>query len=473
MMSHKTAMRQLLIIGLFAAVACAATMEACQYEASPVPVSALNEGLAGGSQTVFDQTGGAFSDPFPNMSAEESRLHAIGDGVFDETFVPSPAPVDPGLGPIFNNNGCVACHIGDGRGEPPADGEELTSMLFRVSIAGADPNGGPNPAPGFGTQLQNRAIIGALSEGNVSITYTEQTLYFADGTPYSLRVPTYTIIDPYTTLPPGMLVSPRVAPAVFGLGLLEAVPESEILEYADPIDANHDSIRGVPNYVWDVQAQALVLGRFGWKAGQPSILQQTAGAFNQDIGITNKLFPQESCFGQSQYSSIPLRPSQYGTDITDSLLSAAAFYVQSIGVPARRNMSDPNVIHGEVLFKQAGCISCHRQMMTTGVVEARPDVSNQIIFPYTDLLLHDMGTGLADNRPEFVANGQQWRTPPLWGIGLVQLVNGHNFFLHDGRARSLLEAVMWHGGEAENAREAVSNFSAGDRNALIAFLESL
>jgi CxxC motif-containing protein (DUF1111 family) len=344
-------------------------------------------------------------------------------------------------------------------------------MLIRVSIPGTDPTGGPNPAPGFGGQLQTRATIGALPEASVTIAYAIDTFYFADGTPYALRVPTYTMVSPYMAIPAGMLMSPRVAPAVLGLGLLEAVPESEILEYADPNDANHDSIRGMANYVWDVQQQKLVLGRFGWKAGQPSVLQQTAGAFNQDMGMTNKLFPQESCYGQSQYSCIPL--SQKGTDITDSLLSAAAFYVSSIGVPARRNLSDPTVMRGELLFKQAGCASCHRQTMTTGVNEARPSVSNQIIFPYTDLLLHDMGPGLTDNRPEFLANGQQWRTPPLWGIGLTQLVNGHTYFLHDGRARSLMEAVMWHGGEAEGAKEAVVHFSAADRAALIKFLQSL
>jgi CxxC motif-containing protein (DUF1111 family) len=463
-------MKRWLIILFVLLIASSVVIEACRV-AEPLPPAELNDILSGGSQTVFDQSGAAFSQPFPYMSAQAATMHTIGDLAFEATFVPAPAPVNPGLGPLYNSNACSSCHISDGRGKPPGPGEELVSLLIRMSIPGEDPTGGPNPVPGFGGQLQQRAIFGVQPEANVSITYSEQTGTFDDGTTYQLQIPTYTLTSPYRPLPAGVMISPRVAPPVLGLGLLESIPEDEILSHADENDANGDGIRGTPNYVWDVQQQKLVLGRFGWKAGQPSVVQQAAGAFNQDMGITNRLFPVESCHGQPQESAAATLYNQ--CEIADSLLAAVAFYMQTLAVPARRNTQDPMVIRGKTLFTDAGCTSCHIPMATTGVNVAAPELSNQTIFPYTDLLLHDMGPELADNRPEFRANGRQWRTPPLWGIGLTQLVNGHTNFLHDGRARSLLEAIMWHGGEATAARDYVSKLSASDRQALIAFLNSL
>ncbi len=430
--------------------------------------SDYNEWLSGGKQTVFDEGARSFAHEFPYISGNKLAVHDVGDAVFEFQFVGALSTFRPGLGSIFNSNSCVSCHIGDGRGKPPLPGEQMVSLLFRTSEQGMDEHGGPKPATGFGAQLQHRAIFGFQPEAGVNISYADQTFYFADGLPYQLQYPTYTIVNPYTTLPSGLMISPRVARPVFGLGLLEAVSEYSILMNEDENDLNGDGVSGKPNYVWNVKEQKLTLGRFGWKAETPTLLQQAALAFNQDIGITNYIFPLESSFGQPQFDNL-----NDEVEISDSLLHAIGFYLKTLAVPARRNADDAEVLRGKQIFHQARCSSCHTAMMKTEVNVAFPELSNQIIFPYTDLLLHNMGDELSDNRPTFSANGNEWRTPPLWGIGLTQVVNGHQNFLHDGRARSLMEAIMWHGGEALSRKNYVQNLSLADRNALIKFLQSL
>ncbi|MCC7232264.1 MAG: thiol oxidoreductase, partial [Bacteroidia bacterium] len=210
------------------------------------------------------------------------------------------------------------------------------------------------------------------------------------------------------------------------------------------------------------------LGRFGWKAGNPDVMQQSAGALNQDMGITNMVFPEESSYGQIQYDGRADEP-----EISDSLLYSIAFYMRTLAVPAARHRDRPEVTEGRTIFKNLGCVSCHRQKLHTGTDVAFPPVSNQDIYPYTDLLLHDMGPGLADHRPEFRADGSEWRTSPLWGIGLTRIVNGHTNFLHDGRARSLEEAILWHGGEAASAVQKFTQLNSRDRQKLLSFLNSL
>jgi len=261
-------------------------------------------------------------------------------------------------------------------------------------------------------------------------------------------------------------LSPRVAPFVFGLGLLEAVSEADVLA----LDRKKDhkfKVSGRPNYVWDEVLQHTALGRFGWKANVPNLVQQTAGAYNGDMGITSPLFSAESCEGE--YVECAVHPPE----IDGQTVQDVAFYVRTLGVPARRNLDDPQSRLGEGLFYQTGCDDCHAPTLRTDALPEVPEVSNQVIHPYTDLLLHDMGPALADQRPDFQASGSEWRTAPLWGIGLVETVNGHTNFLHDGRARTLLEAVLWHGGEAAAARDRVRGMSAHQRKALVAFLASL
>ena len=449
-------------------------LSACDSE-SPVavestPVFSTSE-FSGGETTIFDASSHAFSIPAPNLSPAAFEKHLEGDVEFEANFVTAPAVVNPGLGPIYNNISCINCHTRDGRGRPPKVDEKFVSMLFRLSLpksADAMDRQSPIPVPGFGTQLNNRAIFGTDPEGKVKIDYTEQTLTTADGTRVHLRYPNYTVTETYQSLPENVEVSPRVAPAVFGLGLLEAIPEEAILAYADEADANGDGISGKPNYVWDVVQQRYTLGRFGWKANQPTLLQQVAAAYHDDMGITTSLFLTENSAGQPQLTKHNATP-----EVSDEILDVVTFYVQTLAVPARRNIDDPQVKHGEQLFAKAQCASCHVPTLRTGVLAGVPSVSNQTIHPYTDMLLHDMGPELADNRPDFHASGSEWRTPPLWGIGLVKRVNGHTNFLHDGRARDLMEAILWHGGESEASRQAVEKMSKVERDALIAFLESL
>lgn len=443
--------------------------QSCRKEPQELTEDELNETLAGGSQTVFNSGGGAYGQRFPNMSGNNGSVHGVGDAAFEATFVSAPSPINPGLGPIFNSVSCRSCHIADGRGKPPMPGEQLSSMLIRLSIPGEEAHGGPIAIPGFGDQLQTKAIVGSKAEAEVDIQYSYKTYSFPDGETYELRNPSYQLKNSYIPLPGNYMISPRVAPPVFGLGLLEAIPEWAILSNEDINDSNKDGISGKANYGWDELKKQKALGRFGWKAAMPTILQQSAGAYQQDMGITNFIYKTKSSLGQTQYKS----EMDAIIDVTDSLLHAVDFYVKTLAVPARRNAGDAVVKRGKLIFNQANCTSCHIATFRTDVNVAFREVSNQTIFPYTDLLLHDMGAGLADNRPDYLADGQEWRTSPLWGIGLTQVVNGHNNFLHDGRARNLTEAIMWHGGEAEQSKQYIQNLSSTDRNALLKFLESL
>ena len=274
------------------------------------------------------------------------------------------------------------------------------------------------------------------------------------------------------------MLSPRVAPPMIGLGLLEAVPAEQILAWADPDDAKKDGISGRPNWVWSREQQDAMLGRFGWKAGVGSIAQQAAEAAAIDIGLSTTMMPypsgdctakQKDCLDAPNGNS----PKHQNVELGDELFKLVVFYSQNLAVPARRKPNDPEVLKGKELFYRIGCVSCHKPKFVTGEVPGQPHLSHQLIWPYTDLLLHDMGEGLADNRPEGVATGREWRTSPLWGIGLTEIVNGHTLFLHDGRARSVTEAILWHGGEAKAVRDAFANLSKEDRERLIAFVNSL
>ncbi len=426
----------------------------------------VNELMLGGDGTVFDSSSQAFTFPAAGLSANGLVKHNRGDGDFDAIFVSSPSPVNPGLGPVFNNNACGSCHVNDGRGKPD---DALTSLLFRLSVPGTSNVGGPRRVKDYGLQLQTRSTIGAHPEARVTIKYQEISGKYGDGTSYSLRKPTYTIVDPSATLPKNLLLSPRIAPFVFGAGLLEAIPEDEILANADPDDEDGDGISGRPNYVWDARKKKIQLGRFGWKADTPTVFQQVSAAYNEDMGVTNPLFPVESSFKQSQDDGKADDP-ELGLGTVDD----TAFYVQTLGVPARREFNSQSR-KGQKLFDQAGCSSCHLPVHVTGVHPTRNEkvLNNQVIFPYTDLLLHDMGPGLADRRPVFVANGREWKTPPLWGTGLIIVTNGHTNLLHDGRARNLEEAILWHDGEGKESREFFRNLKKADRDALIAFLKNL
>lgn len=433
----------------------------------PFPEELLDERLSGGTQTAFDATSKAFTNEFSGLSANDSKVHELGDDAFEQTFVTAPAPVNSGLGGAFNNVSCVSCHHNDGIGVPTAGASE-SSLLMRVSFAGTGEHGGAVAVPGYGTQVQDKAIFGKQPEATVNISYTTQSFSFPDGETYELQTPVYTLSNLYTAISGGYLLSPRLAPPVFGLGLLEAIPESKIILNEDVNDADGDGISGKANYVWDDFTQQQMLGRFGLKANTATLLTQCAAAYNNDIGITSYVFPKETNHGQPQADNNSDDP-----ELADSILNAVKFYVQTLQVPARRNVDDAKVKLGKQIFMDAKCESCHKQTLTTDVNVALPSISNQSIHPYTDMLVHDMGAGLADNRPDFMADGNEWRTTPLWGIGLFEVVNFPAYYLHDGRARTLTEAIMWHGGEAQQSKNYVAQLSKSDRDALLKFLKSL
>ncbi|MFR0672613.1 di-heme oxidoredictase family protein [Enterobacterales bacterium AW_CKDN230030176-1A_HGKHYDSX7] len=461
---------------------CALT--ACD-DASRFTQAGPGEALSGGTTTVQRQDRQAFSLPSANLTPERRLDFSVGNSFFRSPWViaPSTTTARDGLGPLFNTNACQNCHVRDGRGHPPAPGaRNAVSMLVRLSIPDQPAylqeieRLGVVPEPTYGTQLQDMAVPGVAPEGKVRVDYSAEAVRFADGYTVELRRPHVRITQlGYGPMHPDTRLSARVAPPMIGLGLLEAIPEAAILANADPDDRNGDGIRGRPNRVWDQARQETVLGRFGWKAGQPNVNQQNAHAFAGDMGLTTTLLPHDDCT-PAQVDCLRA-PNGNGTDgeqeVSDNILRLVTFYTRNLAVPARRDVDAPQVLAGKRLFHEAGCQACHTPTFTTATEGVEPELANQVIHPYSDLLLHDMGPGLADGRSEFEASGQHWRTPPLWGVGLTQAVSGHTQLLHDGRARNLLEAVLWHGGEADAARRHVLTFDAEQRAALLAFLNSL
>ncbi|WP_285406188.1 di-heme oxidoredictase family protein [Pseudomonas sp. FR229a] len=443
------------------------------------------EARSGGAATVRKSDQNAFSLPSANLPPSRRVDFSVGNSFFRSPWViaPSTTTARDGLGPLFNTNACQNCHIKDGRGHPPSpDATNAVSMLVRLSIPDAPPYAkiieqlGVVPEPVYGGQFQDMAVPGVAPEGKVRVDYTPVPVRFKDGTQVELRKPTLQITQlGYGPMHPDTRFSARVAPPMIGLGLLEAIPEEAILANAAAQVKENNGINGRPNRVWDDQLQKTVIGRFGWKAGQPNLNQQNVHAFSGDMGLTTSLRPFDDC--TEAQTACKQAPNGNGPDgepeVSDNILRLVLFYSRNLAVPARRGVNDPQVMAGKNLFFQAGCQSCHTPKYTTAANAAEPELANQVIRPYSDLLLHDMGEGLADNRTEFQASGRDWRTPPLWGIGLTQAVSGHTQFLHDGRARNLLEAVLWHGGEATAAQQQVLSFNAEQRAALLAFLNSL
>ena len=454
-------------------------LSGCDLISPPKPEP--GESLSGGGTTIFKQSRNAYSLPAANLGFSGQLDFKVGNSFFKSPWVASPATTTArdGLGPLMNTNGCQNCHIKDGRGQAPMPGDtHAVSLLIRLSRPAHTPQEenliremGGLPDPVYGGQLQDFANPGITPEGKINVQYTTHVVSLSGGEQAELRKPTFTLNNPgYGDFADDLEMSPRVAPPMIGLGLLEAIAEEELLAKADPEDENGDGISGRPNWVRNVKAGKQSLGRFGWKAGQPSLLQQNAGAFAGDMGITSSIYRDDCTETQKNCLSAP---SGGELEVTDSILGNVTFYTQHLAVPARRDVDNPTVLKGRELFVESQCAVCHTRSYTTREDAATPQISSQTIWPYTDLLLHDMGVELADNRPEFLADGREWRTPPLWGIGLAKTVNPKATFLHDGRARTLLEAVLWHGGEAQAARDKVVAMAAADRKALLQFLESL
>ncbi|MEM9872285.1 MAG: di-heme oxidoredictase family protein [Pseudomonadota bacterium] len=465
-MKHLTFLCALVVSGVVVAQAETAAERKARILAPTVDFTRSEpyEALQGGSGTNTERfDSNAFSLPSGALSFAERSDFFIGNGVFDRPWVSAPSSTlaSDGLGPMFNARSCQGCHIKDGRGHPPEPGDvSLVSMLFALS----GPDGGADPV--FGHQFQDQAVAGYLSEGRVQVTYDPERFTYPDGTEVTLRKPRYAT---HAALAPDVSLNPRIAPPMIGLGLIEAIADADLARNADPADADADGVSGRIGYVDGA------IGRFGWKAMAPSLAAQSATAFSNDMGLSTRLRmdPWGDCTAQQvDCRAAPHGNPDGGPEIADALLDLVTFYAAHLAVPARRDIDAAEVLRGKAQFYDAGCIACHVPKFATRA-DAAPPLRNQLIWPYSDFLLHDMGPGLADANPTADRAGSEWRTPPLWGIGLTQVVNGHTYFLHDGRARSLEEAILWHDGEARAARDAFAALPAGERAALITFLESL
>lgn len=449
------------------------------------------EPMQGGAGTSRkDVNRDSFSQSSANITFEEEGNFKLGNGFFTKVWVSSPSSTQAsdGLGPLFNARACQSCHLKDGRGHPPESNTDATSMFLRLARAAstaeekaevADHRVLNFPDPIYGSQLQDLAVPGLAGEGRMRITYQEHKVTLGDGSIVSLRKPSYAVDDlAYGPLDPRTTLSPRVTPQMIGLGLIEQIHPADILARADPDDRDGDGISGKPSIVRDAMTGELTLGRFGWKAQTPSIREQSADAFAGDLGISTPEVPrhwgdctaaQKACLAMPNGVQERLGPVEAPPPIMDLV----TFYSQNLAVPARRDTGKPQVLAGKKVFYDLGCVSCHTPKFVTRRDAPNKAQAFQLIWPYSDFLLHDMGDGLADGQQVGDATGNEWRTPPLWGIGLTQTVNGHTFFLHDGRARNLTEAILWHGGEGQKARDRFAAASSADRDALVKFLESL
>ncbi len=426
----------------------------------------------------------AYSQPAPVLSYREGETFLQGRSHFKRRWV---APItfngEWGLGPTFIQTRCSECHVNNGRGGPPqATGEQLATMLVRLSLPGTNEHGGPRPDPNYGDQIQNNALQGqeidlqfsremVPAEAAVYLDWEERSVALPDGEKVSLRKSVLRIEKlAFGPLNEGAMTSLRNAPPLVGLGLLEAVPEEAVVKIAQA--QKNAGLNGRPNYVWDAVNKRTALGRFGWKANTPSLLQQVAGAFLGDIGVTSWIFPDQNC--PPVQHACQIQDPANNPEVIKADLDDMELWLRGLAVPAPRNANDPVVLRGEELFRQAPCGGCHvTELKTAETYPAFPKLANRTFRAYTDLLVHDMGDELADGRPDFGAGPRDWRTAPLWGLGLSGMVNGQSALLHDGRARNVTEAILWHGGEAVAARDAFSKLSGSDREALVRFVEAI
>ncbi len=414
--------------------------------------------------------GEIFNRPIVGLDDAETKRFRAGSGLFRQAWVIGPslehAEVE-GLGPLYNRLSCIACHVKNGRGAAPGDeGGALRATVVRLSLPGVDAHGGPAPHPAYGGQLNPEGVPGVPGEGRAIVDYEIFETTLGDGVKIPMRHPRLSFRDlAYGPLGAETKISARLAPPLFGLGLLEAVPDEVIL-------GRRGQSKGRPNYVWDVERGVRALGRFGLKANQPSLKQQIAAAFAEDIGVSSSLFPGENCTA-AETACLETGKREKPQELTETQLAATLEYVRGLAPPARRNIDDAGVRLGEKLFAALGCAACHSETLNLGAFAPNPALSGAAIHPYTDLLLHDMGDGLADGRDDFEAGARDWRTPPLWGLGLTGKFGDGANFLHDGRARTLSEAILWHGGEAQAAEQAFRELSGPEREALLAFLNSL
>lgn len=470
---------------------------------------------SGGDTTVFfrGESVQAFRNPAANLSEEQIRRHLAGDVLFERNFSDDPTRFDHGLGPVYNNTNCNACHSKDGRGALPIlpVGQEWVQLrqneavFLRISIEDGVTRpkdalnnwGAPVPVPGFSDQLFHLGSLGVrpdlpgVGQAQVWMKYDRSTFTYPDGEVVQMRKPVFKVTDAYDEYfdsvtgqtrsrlyEKDVKMGPRMGTPMIGLGLLEAIKESDILALAAR-DLSDEGVHGKPNWVFDIQKSMakdpypVSMGRFGLKNNTPSVFHQSLGALRGDIGVTNYAFPKESIFGTALFDAFQNgRNLPLAVEASNEVADDLVFYSQTLAVPNRRNVDEPTVVRGAELFHQVSCTSCHQPSFVTGP-HAISALSNQKIYPFTDMLLHDMGDGLADGRQDFEASGRHWKTRPLWGLGQTQTVNPRAGFLHDGRARTIEEAILWHGGEADYSKNKFVNLPKTDRTALIQFIRSL
>lgn len=439
--------------------------------------------LAGDDHTYSSssQNKYSFSSPPNDLSPDELMQFAAGRSLFKKLWIAAPATTksSDGLGPLYNARSCFQCHINAGRGQVPDVGKRAVSLFMRLSIPPQNDNDksllkehkqAVIAEPNYGTQFQNFAVTALAGEGELQVNYTDVPVVLAGGETVVLHKPDYKLLSlQYGELHKDAMMSPRLAPQLVGMGILDTINEQDILSLSDVDDQNSDGISGKPNRVWSQQFNKVMLGRFGYKAGVATLNEQNQRAFVGDIGLSTPLFPtawgdctkhQQRCQKAPNGNSASQQNLEASKKVTDAVL----FYMSNLSIPQQKQSEKSDVIIGKQTFITLGCANCHRPNY---------QIDKQTVSPYTDLLLHDMGDGLADNRPEGDATGKEWRTAPLWGIGLTSAVNGHNYFLHDGRARTIQEAILWHGGEAQKARDRYAALNKEGRQALIRFLTSL
>lgn len=454
---------------------CGGERDATSLAAPLGPAQQQGTHAPGGGATTEHSGSAAFLQQAAGGDRQQQLFFVSGSSFYLEPWLPPPSVSTSrrGLGPLFNAAACSDCHLGGGRGRPALGAEdEPAGLVLRLGSGEQDEHGAALPDPVYGVQLQTRALAGSAAEGTVLLELEPLLRSYADGSEQLLRVPRYRLAElRYGAAPGELRLSPRAAAATVGLGLLEAIPAARLQALEDPDDRDGDGISGRLNQVWDRSAQALAPGRFGWKAEQPSLRQQISAALAHDMGVTSLTYPEGDCIAAA--CSAETAAAGAAPELNERVLDRLELYLRLLAVPARRVPEDEAVQRGERWFSELGCAGCHVPAHMTASDAALLQLRAQEIWPYTDLLLHDLGAELADDRPSYLAQGTEWRTPPLWGVGLSRQVSGHQRLLHDGRAEGVAEAILWHGGEAAAARDGFQALGAAQRAELVAFVESL
>ena len=426
------------------------------------------------NQQIFNED--VFSQPLANLNFTQEIDFRLGNGFFRTIWTEAsqePSEFD-GLGPLFNASSCHSCHVRDGRGRASLSDDGENSLLLRLGQKKGEGEAIADPI--YGHQLQDRAINAMRPEGQIRQRFEDSPITLSDGLVVTLRKPIFEIETHSDPLAQGTRSSPRIAQQMIGLGLIEAISEADILSHADPEDQNEDGISGRPNMIWSQAKRATMLGRFGHQATQATLIDQVASAFFNDMGLVSRPFQgvDANCTAEQRACAhLPNGQDSDGLEVTDNILNLITFYSQTLAVPERKRFEEPEVLRGKAVFYSVGCQGCHVPKYVTQRFKKESPFDFQLIWPYSDFLLHDMGEGLASGFGEGVATQREWRTAPLWGIGHTRTVSGEENYLHDGRARNLLEAILWHGGEAAPHQKAVVALSKSDREALLTFLKSM